>query len=59
MAGICGNQAFPVMPRHLRKSGIPGNAEAFAENVIYLTMLKFWEMYQSTNYFKTLMAPIT
>jgi len=45
--------------RHLRKSGISGNAsaipempgfssiaKAFLENAIYLTMLKFWEMAQ-------------
>jgi len=43
-------QAFPEMP------GFSSIAWAFAENDMYLTMLKFWEMcaqYQLKNYFKT------
>jgi len=40
VAGICRNQAFPEMP------GFSSIALIFAENVIYLTMLRFWEMAQ-------------
>jgi hypothetical protein len=39
ITGVCGNQAF------LEMLGFSSIAEAFSENVIYLTMFKFWELH--------------